>query len=56
MANKIHRILIFVNIALCVALVIIRAITGNIVISLIYLFAAILWAINLYIFDKYKEE
>lgn len=55
MANKIRKILIFVNIALYVALVIIGAITGNIVISLISLFTAILWAINLYIFDKYEE-
>lgn len=56
MVNKIRRFLIILNVMLCILLVVLWAITDHIGISILAMFTAALWAVSLYLFDKYERE
>lgn len=56
MTNNIRRFLIILNVFVYIFLVIMGALTDRIYISLLSLIVAALWAISLYLFDKYKRE
>lgn len=54
--NNIRRFLIILNVFAYIFLVIIGALTDRIYISLLSLIVAALWAVNLYLFDKYENK